>query len=222
MATPVLLSIQVGLPKRRGVVGSKNPLERPYQSGIFKEQVEGRIWLGEENLAGDGQADLQNHGGPYRAVLGYSAEHYPVWRDELAMPDLPYGAFGENFTISGLDEETVCVGDIYAIGEVKLQVSQPRQPCWKLARRWNMKDLTARVYDHGWGGWYMRVLQQGYVEANTPVLLETRPMPGFDIAFVNALMNQQLDDPRAVAELAACKSLSPGWRDTFAERAGQW
>lgn len=222
MATPLLLSIQVGLPKRRGVVGSKDPMERPFQTGIFKEQIEGQVWLGEENLEGDGQADLQNHGGPFRAVLGYSAEHYPVWRAELAMPDLPYGAFGENFTISGLDEETVCIGDIYSIGQAKLQVSQPRQPCWKLARRWNMKDLTARVYNHGWGGWYMRVLQQGYVEAGTAVVIEKRPMPGFDIAFVNALMNQQLDDPQAVTELATCNWLSPGWQAAFAERAGQW
>lgn len=221
MATPLLLSIQVGLPKRRGIVGSMNPLDRPFQSGIFKDIVEGRVWLGEENLAGDGQADLENHGGPYRAVLGYSAEHYAVWRAELAMPDLPYGAFGENFTISGLDEETVCIGDIFSIGEVKVQVSQPRQPCWKLARRWNMKDLTARVHDHGWGGWYMRVLQQGYVEAETSVVLEKRPMPGFDIAFVYALMSKQIEDPQAMTELADCEWLSPGWREVFAERAGQ-
>lgn len=222
MTTPSLLSIQVGLPKRRGVVGSKNPMERPFQSGIFKDNVEGRVWLGAENLAGDGQADLQNHGGTFRAVLAYSAEHYPVWRTELSLPDLPYGAFGENFTISGLDEETVCIGDVFSIGEAKVQVSQPRQPCWKLARRWNMKDLTARVHYHGWGGWYLSVVQQGYVQAGTPVVLEKHPLPGFDIAFVYALMNQQIDDPQAMAELANCEWLSPGWRAVFAERVGQW
>src|SRR5262245_55814153 len=105
MFTPTLLSIQVGMPKRRGVPGSDDPMQHPWQSGIFKAPVDGVIWLGKLNLVGDGQADLKNHGGPDRAALAYSAEHYPTWRAELEQPDLPYGGFGENFTISGLDEE---------------------------------------------------------------------------------------------------------------------
>jgi MOSC domain-containing protein YiiM len=220
MNTPTLLSIQVGLPKRRGIVGSDHSMERPWQSGIFKELISGPIWLDKLNLAGDGQADLKNHGGPFRAVLGYSAEHYSVWRDELQIPDLPYGAFGENFTISDLDEEAVSIGDIYAIGDVRIQVTQPRQPCWKLARRWNKKDLTARVYDHGWGGWYLRVLQEGYVEAGQPVKLLERPFPQYNVAYVYALMNEWIEDREALAALAEVEPLSPGWRSHFASLAG--
>jgi MOSC domain-containing protein YiiM len=220
VSSPYLLSIQVGLPQRRGEVGSDSPMSRPWYSGIFKEAVKGRIRLNALNLVGDAQADLKNHGGSFRAVLSYAAAHYPVWSEELAMPDLPYGAFGENFTITELTEETVCIGDIYAIGDVRIQVSQPRQPCWKLARRWNLKDLTARVYQHGWGGWYQRVLVEGEVEAGMPVTLLERPFPQYSVAFVNALMNEWMTDAEADAALAHCEPLSPGWREAFADRVG--
>ena len=221
MASSQLLSIAVGLPKRRGVVGSKNPMERPFQSGIFKAPVSGPVWVGSLNLAGDGQADLDNHGGPFRAVLAYSAEHYPIWRTELNLPDLPYGAFGENFTITELTEETVCLGDSYAIGDVQLQVAQPRLPCWKLARRWTMKDLTARVQQHGWGGWYHRVLNEGYVEAGMPVQLLDRPYPHYPILKLFALMYRWVERPEMAAELSGLEVLSPGWRETFAQYAGE-
>ena len=114
--------------------------------GYARLPSKGRCSSARPTWIGDGQADRKNHGGPYRAVLGYSADHYPVWREDLDMPDLPYGAFGENFTIAGLDEESVALGDVFRVGDqVVLQVSQPRAPCWKLARRWEIKDLTARV-----------------------------------------------------------------------------
>lgn len=216
MNTATLLSIQVGMPKERGADARSR---QPWTSGIFKTPVAGSVRLNLLNLEGDGQADLQNHGGPYRAVLCYSAEHYPIWRDELKMPDLPYGAFGENFTIAGLDEESVCIGDIYALGEVKIQVTQPRQPCWKLARRWGMRDLTARVFNHGWGGWYCRVLQEGMVEAGLPVTLLERPYPNHSVLDVYALMNEWVEDANALESLAQCEPLSPGWRREFAQRA---
>jgi MOSC domain-containing protein YiiM len=219
MNAPTLLSIQVGKPARRGVVGSDDPMQHPWLSGIFKQPVSGSVRLSALNLEGDGQADLENHGGPFRAVLAYSAEHYPVWREELAMPDLPYGAFGENFTIAGLNENMVSIGDIFAIGETKLQVSQPRLPCWKLARRWQLKDLTARVERHGWGGWYHRVLQEGSVEAGLPVMLLERPFPQFTIAFVSALMTGHMENPDACTQLAQIEQLTPSWREAFAQRA---
>ena len=100
MSSAQLISVAVGMPKERGVVGSKKPMERPFESGIFKAPVSEPVWLGALNLAGDGQSDLDNHGGLFRAVLAYGAERYPVWREALNMPDLPYGAFGENFTVS--------------------------------------------------------------------------------------------------------------------------
>jgi MOSC domain-containing protein YiiM len=216
MTPAQLLSIQVGAPTERG---ADSISDSSWASGIFKALVSGPVWLGKTNLAGDGQADLKNHGGPDRAALAYGASRYPAWREELGKPDLPYGAFGENFTISELTEENVCIGDIYAIGDTRVQVSQPRQPCWKLARRWQIKELTALVQERAAGGWYNRVLQEGYVEAGMPVALVERPYPQFPVAHVFALMNEWMDDPEATAELATLEALSRGWRSVFARRA---
>jgi MOSC domain-containing protein YiiM len=130
MTQPVLRSIQVSLPRSFGAEGATDPLDRPWVSGFDKQPVAGPVRLGATNLDGDGQADLVYHGGPDKAVLAYSADHYDDWRRELAMPALRFGAFGENFTIAGQSEAEVCVGDVWQVGAVTLQVSQPRQPCW--------------------------------------------------------------------------------------------
>ncbi len=193
-------------------------MDRPWLTGFFKEPVEGPIWLGQTNLAGDGQADLKNHGGPDKAVLAYAADHYPAWRAELDRSDLPYGAFGENFTIAGLVEETVCIGDVYAVGEARVQVSQPRQPCWKIARRWRIKDLTARVQATGRTGWYFRVLAEGYVQPGLPVTLLERPFPQWTVTRAGEIMRDRRDNPVAAAELAACPLLSTNWRESLSPR----
>src|ERR1700680_3683799 len=137
----ILYSIQIGTPKSYGFEEAVNTHDKPWTTGFFKTPIEGPVFVGTTNLAGDGQADLINHGGVDKAVLAYSADHYPKWRDELHIPDMPFGAFGENLTISGLTEESVCIGDIFRVGSVKFEVSQPRQPCWKLARRWRTHAL---------------------------------------------------------------------------------
>ena len=117
-----------------------DPLGRPWLSGFRKTPVEGSIFLRTENFDGDGQADLVNHGGRDKAVLAYSADHGEFWTDFLGATPPP-GGFGENLYIAGQDESTVCVGDLFSIGTAQLQVCQPRQPCWKLARRWQRGDL---------------------------------------------------------------------------------
>src|SRR5271168_2378640 len=111
----ILCSIQVGAPKNYGCENAVDAHDKPWTTGFFKTPIEGRVFAGAMNLAGDGQADLKNHGGVDKAVLAYSADHYPKWRDELGMPDMPYGAFGENLTIAGLSEKSVCIGDILRI-----------------------------------------------------------------------------------------------------------
>lgn len=211
MNIPTLLSIQVSLPKQFGVKGASDPNKRSWSTGIFKEPVKGSIWLGRTNLAGDGQADLSVHGGPEKAVLAYSADHYPAWRQELAPLELQYGAFGENFTICGQTEKSVCIGDTYAIGEVQVQVSQPRLPCWKLARKWQMMDLPARVMATGRGGWYFRVLVEGYMEQNLSLELLERPFPQWTIARVMEIYLQR-QDRAAAAELVVCPMLAPEWQ----------
>lgn len=216
MTISTLVSIQVGLPAEHG---PDHISRKPWQSGIFKYNVSGCIWLDAFNLAGDGQHDLENHGGQFRAVLAYAAAHYPVWQRELNLPVLPYGSFGENFTLFTLTEATVCLGDVYAVGEVRLQVSQPRAPCWKLARRVGIKDLAARVESKGWGGWYHRVLQMGHVQAGDTYQLLERPHPQFSIARLNDLVSGREENPAACTELAGLEALSPGWRAVYADKA---
>ena len=213
--TAQLISIQAGKPADHG---ADSISKKSWRSGVFKFPLEGRVYVGALNINGDGQQDLKNHGGPYRAVLGYSADHYPEWRAELNRPDFPYGGFGENFTIAGLTEETVFIGDVYAVGEVRLQVSQPRMPCWKLARRWGIKDLTARVQAKAWGGWYHRVLQEGYVEAGQEITLIERPNSRYSVDFLFAIMSEWIDDPDALAEIIQLEALTDEWRVDFAER----
>lgn len=218
MSTPTLLSIQVGLPAEHG---ADHISQKSWESGIFKYPVEGHVWLDSINLKGDGQSDLKNHGGPFRAVLSYSADLYPMWREELGKPDLSYGMFGENFTISGLDESIVCLGDVYQIGQARVRVSQPRFPCWKLARRNGIKDLTARVDEKMRGGWYQQVLKEGYVEAGDMVQLLERPYPQYSIERIFALGSERVSDPKSAAELATIPALTDEWREVFAERAAK-
>jgi MOSC domain-containing protein YiiM len=194
-------------------------MERPWSTGFFKESVEEPVWLGQTNLTGDGQADLKHHGGIEKAILAYAAAHYPVWRTVLNRPELMYGAFGENFTIAQMTEASVCIGDTYKIGEAIIQVSQPRQPCWKLSRRWRLKNLALQVQKTGRTGWYFRVLKEGYVERNLPLILLMRPFPQWTIARANEIMHHRLNDRKAAAELAACPLLASNWQQTLSNRA---
>jgi MOSC domain-containing protein YiiM len=194
-------------------------MDQPWQTGFYKEPVDGPRWLAQTNLAGDGQADLHNHGGPDKAVLAYAATHYPGWREQLARPDLPHGAFGENFTVEGLTEETVNIGDVYRLGDALVQVSQPRQPCWKLARRWRIKELTALVEQTGRTGWYLRVLEEGEVEPGQPMTLLERPYPAWTVSRATRTMRTRTSDRAAAGELAGVKELAASWRDRLAEAA---
>lgn len=217
MEQPVVLSIQVGLPQERGRDGADDPMDRPWTSAIFKEAVTGPVWLGRTNLEGDRQADRKNHGGPDKAVLLYAASHYPAWRQELGLEAFPFGAFGENFTVAGLTEETVCIGDVLAVGGAVVQVSQPRQPCWKLAFRWRIKDLTARVERTGRTGWYARVLQEGPVRPGDALTLLERPHPAWTAARATAVMRAKGRDPEATAALASLPALAEAWRAALRE-----
>ncbi|WP_397570319.1 MOSC domain-containing protein [Schlesneria sp. T3-172] len=218
MTRPVLQSIQVGLPRKMGLEGATDPMDRPWTSGFQKSPVPGPVRVGSTNVEGDGQADLEHHGGPDKAVLAYSADHYAQWRQVLQKPNLPFGAFGENFTIAGLNETTVCVGDIWQLGDVRLQVSQPRQPCWKLARRWRIKTLALQVQESGRTGWYFRVLTEGMITPGLGFHLQDRPYPDWTIERSNRIMHFEKDDLRAAAELAALAPLATSWKSTLTKR----
>lgn len=219
MGTPLLLSIQVSLPKTYGVPGADDWMDQPWQTGFYKERVDGPRWLAQTNLAGDGQADLVNHGGPDKAVLAYASEHYQGWRERLQKPDLPYGAFGENFTVDGLNEDTVSIGDVYRLGGAVVQVSQPRQPCWKLARRWRIKALTALVEQTGRTGWYLRVLEEGEVEPGQELTLLERPHPDWTVTRATRTMRTRTKDRLAAGQLSLIEELAMSWREHLAVAA---
>lgn len=213
-----LVSIQVGRP--REYPAEPNSSARPaWVSGIVKEPVSGPVYVAATNLAGDEQADLENHGGPDKAVLGYAASHYPAWREEYPDIDFQFGGFGENLTIEGISELLCCVGDIVAIGGCRLQVSQPRQPCWKLSRRWKMPQLAAIVQKNGRTGWYFRVLREGEIESGMGIELVERPFPNFTIQWASSVMHSKHSSGTDEMALANCPALSQSWRVELRSRA---
>jgi MOSC domain-containing protein YiiM len=146
-------------------------------------------------------------------VHAYSADHYPAWRKELKLPDFNYGAFGENFTVTGAKEDDVCIGDIHQIGDAILQVTQPRSPCWKLARKGGMSDLPKRLVQSGRSGWYYRVLQEGTVESGMDIKLLERPRPEWTIRRICNVTYGIERKPGELAALERLELLAPQWRE---------
>lgn len=218
MISGTLISIQVARPHRYGHENATQEHDRPWRTAFFKEPLTGAVKVGLTNLAGDEQADRENHGGIDKAVLAYSADHYPFWREALDKPEIRFGGFGENLTITGLDETKVCIGDVWRIGDVRFEVSQPRQPCWKLSRRWRIGDLARQVMDNLKSGWYLRVLQTGEIEAGMRVTLEDRPLPQWTVARTSDVLYHRKEDFLAAGELSRLPQLSLAWREIFLGR----
>jgi MOSC domain-containing protein YiiM len=212
-----LVSVQTGTPRSVGTPDAEDPLERAFTSAIWKSPVTGPVFAGTLGLAGDAVANTKVHGGVDQALLMYSLSHYPIWESELGRPMGP-GAFGENLTVSGLDEESACIGDVLAIGPVRLQVSQPRQPCATLARRHQVRDMIAIVRGNGRSGWYLRVLTEGALEAGQSIEVADRPNPAWPVRRAAVVMHARRQEPAAAADLARCRGLSEGWRSRLAGR----
>jgi MOSC domain-containing protein YiiM len=207
-----LISIQVGTPRTVGIPGTENRMEREFTSAIWKSPVAGPVRVGALGLAGDSVYDTRGHGGPDQAVLMYAASHYPRWEEELGRTMGP-GDFGENLTVEGLDEDAVCIGDVYQVGPVRFQVSHPRQPCATLARRHQISDMIAIVQSNGRSGWYLRVLVEGVVEAGEPVERLDRPNPGWTVRRAARAMLARQHNLSEAAALAQCRGLSDEWRE---------
>lgn len=211
-----LESVQVGQARTLGGGDAADPAARPMTSAIWKEPVLGPVWLDTIGLHGDRQVDRMHHGGPWRAVLMYSADHYPRWRAEWGRRDITAGAFGENLTVQGIDEGTACLGDQFEIGEALLEVTSPRAPCETLARRHGMKELVKVIRHNHRHGWYLRVLRTGWIEAGQEVILRDRPFPQWPISRVAEVKWDRAGHPAEVPLLAACPALIPDWRDALA------
>lgn len=206
-----LVSLNVGLPAPLAYRG------KHVQSGFRKSPVSETLWLGENGLEGDAQAGLKNHGGPEKAVCVYPLEHYPYWSSRLGR-ELKPGAFGENFSAEGLFESEVCVGDVYRVGGAVVQVSQPRQPCFKLAARHGAKELALWVQETGFTGFYFRCLEPGEVQAGEAVTIIERPALGVTLAEANRVMHHDKHDLGGIERLLAVPELSVSWRRTFDKR----
>ncbi len=217
--TGLLQSIQIGLPRSAPSTDGADSAERTWTTGIYKSPAQGPVWLSRSNLAGDGQADLVHHGGLDKAVCAYPAAHWPHWTSVLPPDQLRGGAFGENFTLAQLTETEVCIGDVYSVGSAIIQISQPRQPCWKLTRRWQIKDLALQVERLGFTGWYFRVLQEGFVDTRQSLHLIDRPCPEWTVAAANRVMHHERQDRTAAERLSLCSLLSASWQRTLRQRA---
>lgn len=209
-----IVSVHVGPARRFDGRGTG----RSWVSAIDKAALTGPVQVTWENLAGDEQADRRHHGGVDKAVFVYPADHYPAWRGELSLPWVGPGAFGENLAVEGLTEDDVCLGDVWDVGEVRLQVSQPRRPCWKPARRWGVDDLVQRIRASGRTGWYLRVLTRGFLQAGDEIVLRERPYPQWPLTRVDRTMHAPADDPATARELAVCPALPDRWREEIARR----
>ncbi|WP_026691084.1 MOSC domain-containing protein [Alteribacter aurantiacus] len=179
-------------------------------SGIIKTPVEGPVFLTKTKLKGDEQEDLVNHGGVDKAVCVYSSEHYPYWDEKLGIK-MEVGAFGENVTVTGLLEKDICIGDTFKWGEAVVQVSQPRHPCYKLAKRHDVKELPLYVQETGYSGFYFRVLQEGQVSKEDDLRFRER-LTNTTIAQVNRLNFQEADDVKGLRALAELPYLAESWR----------
>ena len=212
MTVPVVQSIQIGMPRQLGTPGSEDPNQRPWFSGFMKAKVSGSVEVTLTGIQGDGQADLKNHGGPDKAILCYNASHFSFWAKIFPHADVSGGMFGENLTIDSMPEDEVCIGDTFAIGNVVVQVTQPRQPCWKLGRRWNEPTLPKLVVKNGFCGWYLRVITAGIIEAGQDYQSIERPNPEWTVRRAHETMYRKDASTTDLKELANLPELSPAWQ----------
>ncbi len=208
---PSVVSVQVGRVAPLGPAG--------VPSGFVKTTVQGPVPVGPLGLRGDEQADLTVHGGHDKAVYAYPTEHYPLWihdaphHEDMLLP----GAFGENLTITGIDEEAATVGMVLRIGSAELQVTQPRLPCSKLTLRFNDATLGRIMMQTGRTGWYMRVLKPGTIQAGDAIQVVHHPNPHWTIARFARFIPVRRASLGEFAELAALEGIPEYWKRAAAE-----
>jgi MOSC domain-containing protein YiiM len=207
-----LLSVNVSRP-REVAHGSET-----VTTGIFKEPAEGRVMLGTLNLDGDGQADLVGHGGIYKAAYAYSVENYEHWKRELGREDLAFGQFGENFTVEGMPEDEVHIGDVFRVGGALVEVTQPRVPCYKLALKMGLKGFEKRFLASCRVGFYLRVLEEGEVGAGDGVDRVRIDPERITVREMCHLLYFDPENLEGARKALRIRALSPGWRQSFEQR----
>jgi MOSC domain-containing protein YiiM len=211
-----VVRLQIGTPRPLGPEGAP--------SSIHRGEVAGPVALGVTGFDGDRVGDPKHHGGVQKAVHAYPLAHYATWRQELPetaalMRD---GAFGENLTVDGLTESDICIGDSLSLGTALVQVSQGRQPCWKLNAWFERRDMSRQVQDSGRTGWYFRVLTPGAVRAGDDLHLVARPNPDWPLDRVWRLLYRERPEAGTLRTFAALEGLSPSWRALAEKRLELW
>jgi ferredoxin-NADP reductase/MOSC domain-containing protein YiiM len=204
-----LLSVNVGLPRDIAWKG------RTVHTGVWKNPVLGRCRVGRLNLDGDGQGDLAGHGGEHRAVFVYQIESYHYWQQQLKRTDFVHGQFGENFTIDGLPDDAVCIGDIYQIGSALFEVTQPRVTCYRVGIRTNEPRMPALLTSSGRPGFYFRVLSEGEVGAGDEIVKVGDANERMTVAEINALLYSPDHARDRLQRALRIEALSHGWRASF-------
>ena len=211
MSAGELLAVNVGMPKDVSWEG------RTVHTGIWKSAIEGRRAVSRLNVDGDGQGDTAGHGGVNRAVFVYQTGSYRYWERELGRDDFVYGQFGENFTVSGLDDDEVCVGDRYRIGSALFEVSQPRVTCYRVGIRMDEPRMPSLLVAHHRPGFYFRVLEEGEIGAGDSVELVARGDEAMSVADVDALLYLPGHSRRDLERALRIPALSAGWQGSFRE-----
>jgi ferredoxin-NADP reductase/MOSC domain-containing protein YiiM len=205
-----LLSVNVGLP--RGIEWKG----RTVRTAVWKDAVQGRRKVGRLNIEGDGQGDLQGHGGERRAVLVYQIDSYRYWEKQLRRQDFVFGQFGENFTVEGLADEEVCIGDRYRIGSVLFEVTQPRVTCYRLGIRMGEPRMAALLVEHHRPGFYLRVLETGEVAAGDEIVKVGSGPERMSVAEADGLLYLPGHSRAQLERTLRIPALSVDWRDSFA------
>ena len=206
---PVLLSVNVGLPKNVPWQG------KTVYTGLWKHPVDGPTMVRRLNIDGDGQGDTNGHGGEQRAVLVYQIASYKYWQRYFGRADFGYGQLGENLTVDGLPDDEVCIGDRYRIGEAEFEVTQPRVTCYRVGLRLGEPELPALLVSHHRPGFYMRVIAEGRIQAGDRIV-KTRTGPeALSVADADALLYLPGRAPATLRRALQIPALSPGWQDSF-------
>jgi ferredoxin-NADP reductase/MOSC domain-containing protein YiiM len=204
-----LVSVNVGMPRDVPWQG------RVVHTGIWKSPVDGPVMARTLNLDGDGQGDLGGHGGEQRAVFVYQLDSYGYWQQYLKRDDFTHGMFGENFTVDGLPDAEVCIGDRYRIGEAEFEVTQPRTTCYRVGIRLDEPQMPSLLVSHHRPGFYFRVITEGHVAAGDEIERVYQDPRRLSVADVDALLYLPDADANTVRTAATIPALSPGWRQSF-------
>jgi ferredoxin-NADP reductase/MOSC domain-containing protein YiiM len=208
---PVVLAVNVGTPQDVPWQG------KTVHTGIWKRPVAGAVMARRLNIDGDGQGDLEGHGGEQRAVMVYQIDSYRHWQQHFGRDDFGYGQFGENLTVDGLPDDEVCIGDRYRIGEAEFEVTQPRVTCYRVGLRLGQPDMAALLVSHHRPGFYMRVLTEGRIQAGDEIVKTAAGPHALSVADIDALLYLPGRDLAKVRLATDIPALSPGWQESFHE-----